>query len=109
MDNDVDLGDDCHSRLSNGSTFLVIHVKPDDMRTDPDRQLWTPDRMRRDYEVAILLVFDRRAAVDWLLPWQGVPRDSNPGCSRRLWLCFNEDGVVHDEGQHHRGQARSRC
>jgi len=35
VDNDVNLGDDSHSLLSNGGTSLVIHAKPDDMRTDP--------------------------------------------------------------------------
>lgn len=32
---DVDLGDDSHSVFSNGGTALVIHAKPDDMKTDP--------------------------------------------------------------------------
>jgi superoxide dismutase, Cu-Zn family len=35
VDNDVDLGDDSHSLFSNGGTSLVIHAKPDDMKTDP--------------------------------------------------------------------------
>jgi Cu-Zn family superoxide dismutase len=35
VDHDVDLGDDSHSLLSNGGTSLVIHAKPDDMKTDP--------------------------------------------------------------------------
>jgi Cu-Zn family superoxide dismutase len=35
VDNDVDLGDDSHSLFSNGGTSLIIHVKPDDMKTDP--------------------------------------------------------------------------
>jgi Cu-Zn family superoxide dismutase len=32
---DVDMGDDSHSVFSNGGTALVIHAKPDDMKTDP--------------------------------------------------------------------------
>lgn len=32
---DVDLGDDSHSLFSNGGTAIIIHAKPDDMRTDP--------------------------------------------------------------------------
>jgi superoxide dismutase, Cu-Zn family len=32
---DVDLGDDGHSVFSNGGTALVIHAKPDDLKTDP--------------------------------------------------------------------------
>ncbi len=32
---DVDLGDDSHSLFSNGGTAIVIHAKPDDMKTDP--------------------------------------------------------------------------
>jgi len=35
VDDDVDLGDDSHSIFSNGGTSLVIHAKPDDMKTDP--------------------------------------------------------------------------
>lgn len=31
----VTLGDDSHSVFSNGGTALVIHAKPDDMKTDP--------------------------------------------------------------------------
>jgi len=34
-DKDVTLGDDSHSLFSNGGTSLVIHAKPDDMKTDP--------------------------------------------------------------------------
>lgn len=32
---DVNLGTDIHSVFSNGGTALVIHAKPDDMKTDP--------------------------------------------------------------------------
>lgn len=32
---DVTLGTDSHSVFSNGGTALVIHAKPDDMKTDP--------------------------------------------------------------------------
>ncbi len=32
---DVTLGTDSHSLFSNGGTALVIHAKPDDMKTDP--------------------------------------------------------------------------
>jgi len=32
---DVNLGTDSHSLFSNGGTALVIHAKPDDMKTDP--------------------------------------------------------------------------
>ena len=32
---DVDLRDDSHSLFSNGGTAIVIHAKPDDMKTDP--------------------------------------------------------------------------
>jgi superoxide dismutase, Cu-Zn family len=35
VDNDVNLGSDNHSVFSNGGTALVIHAKPDDMKTDP--------------------------------------------------------------------------
>ena len=35
VNKDVDLGDDSHSVFSNGGTALVIHAKPDDMKTDP--------------------------------------------------------------------------
>ena len=35
VDKDVNLGDDSHSLFSNGGTALVIHAKPDDMKTDP--------------------------------------------------------------------------
>ena len=35
MNMDVDLHDDSHSVFSNGGTALVIHAKPDDMKTDP--------------------------------------------------------------------------
>ena len=35
VDDDVNLGDDSHSLFSNGGTSLVIHAKPDDMKTDP--------------------------------------------------------------------------
>ncbi len=31
----VNLGSDAHSLFSNGGTALVIHAKPDDMKTDP--------------------------------------------------------------------------
>ncbi len=31
----VDLGNDVHSVFANGGTSLVIHAKPDDMKTDP--------------------------------------------------------------------------
>jgi len=31
----VDLGEDGHSVFSNGGTAIVIHAKPDDMKTDP--------------------------------------------------------------------------
>lgn len=31
----VNLGNDTHSVFSNGGTALVIHAKPDDMKTDP--------------------------------------------------------------------------
>lgn len=34
-DPDVTLGTDSHSVFSNGGTALVIHAKPDDMKTDP--------------------------------------------------------------------------
>ena len=34
-DKDVNLGNDNHSLYSNGGTALVIHAKPDDMKTDP--------------------------------------------------------------------------
>jgi Cu-Zn family superoxide dismutase len=32
---EVTLGTDSHSLFSNGGTALVIHAKPDDMKTDP--------------------------------------------------------------------------
>ena len=32
---DVDLGTDSHSLFSNGGTAVVIHAKPDDLKTDP--------------------------------------------------------------------------
>ena len=35
INKDVDLGSDSHSLFSNGGTALVIHAKPDDMKTDP--------------------------------------------------------------------------
>lgn len=35
VDKDVDLGDSSRSLFSNGGTALVIHAKPDDMKTDP--------------------------------------------------------------------------
>jgi Cu-Zn family superoxide dismutase len=35
MVHSVTLGDDTHSIFSNGGTALVIHAKPDDMKTDP--------------------------------------------------------------------------
>jgi superoxide dismutase, Cu-Zn family len=35
IDPNVDLGTDSHSVFSNGGTALVIHAKPDDMKTDP--------------------------------------------------------------------------
>jgi Cu-Zn family superoxide dismutase len=31
----VNMGDDSHSLFSNGGTAIVIHAKPDDMKTDP--------------------------------------------------------------------------
>jgi superoxide dismutase, Cu-Zn family len=31
----ADMGDDSHSVFSNGGTALVIHAKPDDLKTDP--------------------------------------------------------------------------
>ena len=31
----VNLGNDNHSVFGNGGTALVIHAKPDDMKTDP--------------------------------------------------------------------------
>ncbi len=34
-DDRVNLGNDTHSLFSNGGTALVIHAKPDDMKTDP--------------------------------------------------------------------------
>ena len=34
-DPNVNLGNDNHSLFSNGGTALVIHAKPDDMKTDP--------------------------------------------------------------------------
>jgi len=35
VNNDVNLSDDSHSLFTNGGTSLVIHAKPDDMKTDP--------------------------------------------------------------------------
>lgn len=35
VDKDVNLGSDNHSVFSNGGTALVIHARPDDMKTDP--------------------------------------------------------------------------
>ena len=35
INKDVDLGDDSHSLFTNGGTAIVIHAKPDDMKTDP--------------------------------------------------------------------------
>jgi Cu-Zn family superoxide dismutase len=35
VNKDVTLGSDNHSVLSNGGTALMIHAKPDDMKTDP--------------------------------------------------------------------------
>jgi len=35
LNKDVTLGDDSHSLFSNGGTALMIHAKPDDMKTDP--------------------------------------------------------------------------
>lgn len=35
VDQDVDLGDGSRSLFTNGGTALVIHAKPDDMKTDP--------------------------------------------------------------------------
>jgi len=35
VNKDVTLGDDSHSLFSNGGTALMIHAKPDDMKTDP--------------------------------------------------------------------------
>jgi Cu-Zn family superoxide dismutase len=32
---DISLGSDSHSVFSNGGTALVIHAKPDDLKTDP--------------------------------------------------------------------------
>ncbi len=34
-DPNVTMGDDSHSVFSNGGTALVIHAKPDDMKSDP--------------------------------------------------------------------------
>ena len=35
LNKDVNLGSDSHSLFSNGGTALVVHAKPDDMKTDP--------------------------------------------------------------------------
>jgi len=35
VNQDVDMGTDSHSLFINGGTALVIHAKPDDMKTDP--------------------------------------------------------------------------
>lgn len=35
VNKDVTLGGDSHSVFSNGGTALVIHAKPDDLKTDP--------------------------------------------------------------------------
>jgi Cu-Zn family superoxide dismutase len=35
VNKDVNLGKDTHSLYSSGGTSLVIHAKPDDMKTDP--------------------------------------------------------------------------
>jgi|SRR6516225_934245 Cu-Zn family superoxide dismutase len=35
INKDINLGADNHSVFSNGGTALVIHAKPDDMKTDP--------------------------------------------------------------------------
>jgi Cu-Zn family superoxide dismutase len=35
LNQDVNLGSDSHSLFSNGGTAIVIHAKPDDMKTDP--------------------------------------------------------------------------
>ena len=35
VNKDVNWGNDSHSIFSNGGTALVIHAKPDDMKTDP--------------------------------------------------------------------------
>ncbi|HZP17183.1 MAG TPA: superoxide dismutase family protein [Terriglobales bacterium] len=35
VNKDVSWGNDSHSIFSNGGTALVIHAKPDDMKTDP--------------------------------------------------------------------------
>jgi Cu-Zn family superoxide dismutase len=35
MDPNVNMGTDSHSIFSNGGTALVIHAKPDDMKSDP--------------------------------------------------------------------------
>lgn len=35
VNKDVDMGTDAHSVFSNGGTALMIHAKPDDLRTDP--------------------------------------------------------------------------
>ena len=35
VNKDVTLGSDSHSVFSNGGTALMIHAKPDDMKTDP--------------------------------------------------------------------------
>lgn len=34
-DKDVNLGSDNHSVFSNGGTALMVHARPDDMKTDP--------------------------------------------------------------------------
>jgi superoxide dismutase, Cu-Zn family len=35
VNKDVNLGDDSHSLFGNGGTALIIHARPDDMKTDP--------------------------------------------------------------------------
>jgi superoxide dismutase, Cu-Zn family len=35
VNKNVDFGEDNHSLFSNGGTAIVIHAKPDDMKTDP--------------------------------------------------------------------------
>jgi Cu-Zn family superoxide dismutase len=35
VNKEVNMGDDAHSLFSNGGTAIVIHAKPDDMKTDP--------------------------------------------------------------------------
>ena len=35
VNKEVNMGDDAHSLFGNGGTAIVIHAKPDDMKTDP--------------------------------------------------------------------------